>query len=129
MRPISLQDKAKVIGKIVATHSKSLGKDQLRMILTAELTGDHLFLTTLIEDLCTLPADKLDFFIEEYLKSKTVHELFVKYGSQFPALALANDLTDVFSILFFSFFLFGSSNPGLSSGWKPGTHRSSWREF
>jgi len=62
----------------MASHSKALSKEQLRLILTAEMTSDHLFLTTVMEDLCTLPADKLDFYIEDYLTSRNVHELFVK---------------------------------------------------
>jgi len=53
-------------------------QENLRAVLTCEAANDHLFLMTMVEDLCAIPADKIDPFVVEYLKSKDVNELFLK---------------------------------------------------
>jgi len=78
IEPVSLKDKGKVISKILLQKGKTLTKEQLRLVLTSESTNDHLFLSTLLDDLCSLPPDKIDTCLVEYLGCPDSASLFFK---------------------------------------------------
>ena len=68
----------------------------------------------MVEDLCAIPADKIDPFIVEYLKSKDINELFLKCVLSFSFEVLA-----VFGIQTIHSFFWGRIVKRLEATYSP----------